>query len=385
MSISNDVLQKVKVINRRSSGSKENFELIMTLHRNETRAGGVRAKCITKTLQTIEAVNKMYYTFIQTDKPIYKPGDLVRFRVIVVDRDLKPFHFNNINVYVSDPLSRTIKEFVDPGEMYIGVFTSNFTLSSRLPLGIWKLRVVIDFMNQYETYKTFAVERFVLPPFSVHITTNEANYLTSDKIRFTISAQYSFGDYVRGNAHLIVRDVNTNHVYYSNSFPNIHGSFPVGLRVQDDLGIETQNKVELAAVVIFTEPESGISANETTKIKVHANNEKKIIPKHSDKYMPGLPFHVKVFTFDWNDKILETHVDPVKFKYMCNLKDGSSKIFFADEAVRDGVAMHAIEVPENAKDLAISITFVTTTYSKQITLGEVGIATSKITVGHSPK
>lgn len=38
----------------------------------------------------INLVAKNASIFIQTDKAIYKPGDLIRFRILVLDQNMKP-------------------------------------------------------------------------------------------------------------------------------------------------------------------------------------------------------------------------------------------------------------------------------------------------------
>ncbi|GFT35849.1 MG2 domain-containing protein [Nephila pilipes] len=43
-------------------------------------------------------------TFVQTDKPIYKPGQTVQFRVLPLDSQLKPLDANSVgDVWIEDP------------------------------------------------------------------------------------------------------------------------------------------------------------------------------------------------------------------------------------------------------------------------------------------
>lgn len=49
----------------------------------------------------LQYVHKSYSVFIQTDKTIYKPGDLMRFRVVVVNPHLRPSVTGAIDVYVT--------------------------------------------------------------------------------------------------------------------------------------------------------------------------------------------------------------------------------------------------------------------------------------------
>jgi len=52
---------------------------------------------------TINFVNKHYVILIQSDSPIYRPGDTVIFRVIVLDDYLRPVidkHIDDMRIYV---------------------------------------------------------------------------------------------------------------------------------------------------------------------------------------------------------------------------------------------------------------------------------------------
>jgi len=49
------------------------------------------------------------------DKPIFKHVDTVKFRIIVVDRHLKPYHMNNIEIKISDPSTQISFQFDSSG------------------------------------------------------------------------------------------------------------------------------------------------------------------------------------------------------------------------------------------------------------------------------
>lgn len=44
---------------------------------------------------------KLQSVFIQTDKAMYKPGDKLKFRVLVLDSDLVPATINRMNVFIT--------------------------------------------------------------------------------------------------------------------------------------------------------------------------------------------------------------------------------------------------------------------------------------------
>ncbi|CAG9810260.1 unnamed protein product [Chironomus riparius] len=385
LGLASDKVQKVKVKNSDKTGSKKEFELFMTLHRNETGASGQRQMCMTQTLQKIEAEKRQYYTFIQTDKPIYKPGDTVRFRVIVVDRDLRPYHMNNININVTDSLNRPIREFDDLGENFLGVFTNNFTLGQNTPLGIWKIRAVIDKIEQWETSKDFAVEKFTLPPFAAYITLKDKHLLTNSVLQLSFHAKYSFEDFVRGNAHLTITCTTNGEVVVSKPFSDISGIHNVKYKAHEELKAITTTKLDYLASVVFTDPESGISANKSIKFTVHADNSPKIQTNHPEKFMPGLPFGIKVFVFDWKETLILSTPERVKIKLECILQNGESSTILADGVIKRGVAILNLIVPENVDQLTVKITYLQVTYEKQIPKGAVVVGVNKIVVDYLPK
>lgn len=56
---------------------------------------------------TLTVQTKRESVFIQSDKAMYKPGDKVQFRVVVVDKNLNPATIGNMDIFVTVKLSYT--------------------------------------------------------------------------------------------------------------------------------------------------------------------------------------------------------------------------------------------------------------------------------------
>lgn len=79
--------------------------------------------------------------FVQTDKAVYKPGDTVRFRVLVLDPNTKPLpKVDTVKVHITDGKNNRIKQWND-AKLVKGVFESELALSSAPVLGNWMIHI----------------------------------------------------------------------------------------------------------------------------------------------------------------------------------------------------------------------------------------------------
>lgn len=68
---------------------------------------------IFKDESTLEIETKTVSIFIQTDKAIYKPGDSIKFRILILDQKLKPVSLtpeNLFSIYITDPEQNRIMQ-----------------------------------------------------------------------------------------------------------------------------------------------------------------------------------------------------------------------------------------------------------------------------------
>lgn len=83
--------------------------------------------------KTLEFQSKNMSIFVQSDKAIYKPGDLVRFRVLVLDMNMKPMPSQYpINVYVTvRVLGNLFSKEDDLISAYVGQVNCSFISSNQ--------------------------------------------------------------------------------------------------------------------------------------------------------------------------------------------------------------------------------------------------------------
>lgn len=79
--------------------------------------------------------------FIQTDKPVYTPGDTIRFRVIAVDANTRPVTtIKSLSILLEDSEITSIRKWPS-APLDNGVFQSEVKLASSPTLGSWTITV----------------------------------------------------------------------------------------------------------------------------------------------------------------------------------------------------------------------------------------------------
>nr|XP_029528522.1 complement C4-B-like [Oncorhynchus nerka] len=149
--------------------------------------------------KTILLSTKKGYVFIQTDKPIYNPGENVNFRVFTLDNYLLPVE-ESINVKIFNSKGLLVYNQALHSSKFL---QRNIMIPDVETAGHWK--IVATFINHPMSNSSveFEVREYVLPTFEVKITALKPYYLvTEESFQFSISVRYTYGKGVNGIAYV---------------------------------------------------------------------------------------------------------------------------------------------------------------------------------------
>ena len=143
-------------------------------------------------------VEEGFLLFVETDKPIYKPGQTVRIRVMTLDALLKPWP-STATVEVQDAKGLKVFKREVATDDY-GMTTLDLPLSTEPNLGVWKLTALA---GEQKTQLDVRVEEYVLPKYEVVVDTDKDWVLTNEAIQGAVSGEYSFGKPVVGEYEIV--------------------------------------------------------------------------------------------------------------------------------------------------------------------------------------
>lgn len=130
---------------------------------------------------------------ISLDKGIYKPGDNVNFRALLISkRDENPVK-TKANIYIYDGNDNKVYSNEAETSEY-GIVSGNFKLGDEVNSGTYKLVVSTD---SKEITQNFIVNPYITPQFEVSIMSDKENYTVGENAKVTVNAKYFFGEPVK--------------------------------------------------------------------------------------------------------------------------------------------------------------------------------------------
>ncbi|XP_041795894.1 alpha-2-macroglobulin-like [Chelmon rostratus] len=139
-------------------------------------------------------------TFIQTDKPIYLPGQTVHFRVITLDTKFRPASELYNMIEFEDAQSNRIGQWLNKTSNG-KILQLSYSLNSEAREGTYKIIVTIQGRKINHMFK---VEKYVLPKFEVKVKLAEEASIGQKEIEAEVCAKYTYGQPVPGSVNVEV-------------------------------------------------------------------------------------------------------------------------------------------------------------------------------------
>ncbi|XP_038624132.1 complement C4-like [Tachyglossus aculeatus] len=143
------------------------------------------------------------FLFLQTDQPVYNPGQRVRFRVFALDHTMRP-SLDPVTITVQNALGLQVrrKEMFSPKS----ILQDDLLIPDISEPGTWKISA--HFSNAPDSNRSveFEVKKYVLPNFEVKITPEQSHILVTPNdisdVTLEIEAKYVYGRPVQGVAYV---------------------------------------------------------------------------------------------------------------------------------------------------------------------------------------
>ncbi|XP_049538699.1 CD109 antigen-like [Anopheles darlingi] len=156
----------------------------------------------------LEYLHKSISGLIQLRQPVYKPGDSVQFRVIVLDPDLKPpSGLKMVTVTVQDSVGNIIRKWSD-AQLYNGVFEGQLDIAPSPLLGTYN--IIAKANDEELVSKTFEVKEYVLPTFKMDVLPTVTPLEEHQALNLTIVAKYYVGNPAIGRVKIQLYDGDNN-------------------------------------------------------------------------------------------------------------------------------------------------------------------------------
>ncbi|KAK8786458.1 hypothetical protein V5799_023766 [Amblyomma americanum] len=141
---------------------------------------------------------------VQTDKPMYRQGSTVNYRILLLDNNLLPVTNQLANITITNPYGQLLfqQQYVNFTD---GLLQGSYDLLAITDEGTWTISVSA---GTNSGSATFQVQDYVLPKFSVTITPDTNDVVTNPTVLYTICAKYTYGEDVKGTVQIYTSPFN---------------------------------------------------------------------------------------------------------------------------------------------------------------------------------
>ncbi|XP_039417434.1 alpha-2-macroglobulin-like isoform X1 [Corvus cornix cornix] len=263
-----------------------------------------------KSRKSVLVKNSESLVFVQTDKPIYKPGQTVQFRIVSLDTNFYPLNEKFPFVYIQDPQRNRVYQWQGV-ELETGFTQLSFPLTSDPIQGSYKIVVQKSFSSHVE--HSFSVEEFVLSRFEVLVKVPKMITIKDNELPVSVCGLYTYGKPVPGlvNVQVCRKYSQAASSCYGKETESVceeftrqadaHGCISVVvrtkvfqlLRKEYEMSIEVQGKI--------TEDGTGIEMTGTGSCGITSTMSSISFDLLDNVYKPGIPLFGRVKLVDGTD------------------------------------------------------------------------------------
>ncbi|XP_053549024.1 ovostatin-like [Bombina bombina] len=156
-------------------------------------AKGNNSNILERKSVVIDSLENIYK--IQMDKPIYRPGHKVRFRLISLNSQLQPIKTMYPVTYLKDPSGSRVAQWLNQ-ESDRGILSFEFQLIRDALPGSYS--ITAEKQSGNPLYQYFTVEEYVLPRYSINVASPRTLSVLAETLIFNVTATYTYGQPVPG-------------------------------------------------------------------------------------------------------------------------------------------------------------------------------------------
>ncbi|XP_013108377.2 thioester-containing protein 1 allele R1 isoform X3 [Stomoxys calcitrans] len=301
----------------------EKFEYALT-------AEGIKGITLNETQKLIAFPEGGPRVYIESDKGLYKPEDIVQFRIIILDENLQITKIvEPIRVQILDAQRNRVKQYKDI-KLDRGVFAAEFKLSKQPFLGNWLISVHISGKYDLDKEYTFKVEKYVLPKFSVHIENDRHVAKTNKRLKITVYGKYTYGKFVRGKVDVLLRK--TPESYYDVFNKNVEISDgEVKADVLFDMR-ELQHGAKYYIYATLTENLTNINATAESEVYIENKSFNIFVPESGIEFRDNNPYRLALHVENWKGTPVRDLTTPATMhfnekEYISPLDDNGVALF----------------------------------------------------------
>ncbi|NWH65683.1 A2ML1 protein, partial [Geococcyx californianus] len=259
-------------------------------------------------------------TFIQTDKPIYQPGQTVKFRIVTLDEE-----FIALNDSVScrkdclDPKNNRLEQWLNVVPQN-GIADLSFQLSDEPLLGTYVINV-----TSAKAYGSFSVEEYALPKFEVIFEMPNQIYALDKTFPLRVCGRYDYGKGVQAMVHLslcqkiapflpsaskpdLCQEFNNQTDETGCFFTNVSlSSFSRDFRYYQD---------SMVAEASLVEDGTGVQINTSSQIHISRRTARAVFETPTAYYIPGVPYRGKIKLQDHHGNSMKNRKVYLLIKFM---------------------------------------------------------------------